>query len=46
MNIVRELIKAAVCLATMLLACDLLLTLHDIRNELRAARKRREARVP
>lgn len=32
--------------ATILLACDLLLTLHDIRNELRAMREQREAQIP
>ena len=32
--------------ATILLVCDLLLTLHDIRNELRAIREEREAQHP
>ncbi len=44
MYIVREFIAAAGCLIVILLACDHLLTLHDIRNELRAARQEREAR--
>jgi hypothetical protein len=43
MQIVGIALKAAACLIGILLTCDVLLTLHDIRNELRASREEREA---
>jgi len=46
MHIVREGLKALGCFTGILLTCDVLLTLHDIRNELRASRKDRERRIP
>lgn len=43
MQIARLLLTGGICFIAILLVCDLLLTLHDIRNELRASREEREA---
>jgi hypothetical protein len=46
MHIAEELAKVIGCFIAILYTSDLLLTLHDIRNELRAAREQRKAQVP
>jgi hypothetical protein len=43
MQIARIVIESLAILIAILLVCDVLLTLHDIRNELRASREEREA---
>jgi hypothetical protein len=43
MQILKDAIAGCGCFVAILLACDLLLTLHDIRNELYASREDREA---
>jgi hypothetical protein len=43
MQIVRDALAGLGCFLGILFACDLLLTLHGIRNELRASREAREA---
>jgi hypothetical protein len=43
MQIVRDAVAGLGCFIGFLLAFDLLITLHDIRNELRASREAREA---
>lgn len=42
MHTVRDIFAGTGCFVCILLACDFLLTLHDIRNELRSIREDRE----
>jgi hypothetical protein len=44
MLIVSDVLKGVGCFIAILFVCDLLLTMHDIRNELRASRLEREAK--